>query len=296
MAIYSASHILLSLHEFYSSVVAYALDQPSSLFTANCVSRASLQLLTSFSLLPVLFVSAARWNRNSRRVAVLVAFLIALSLIIDAILRLLPCLHAFLYGRHVSTYTPSSTLLLLHLIVHGTWLSLTPTTILFVSRLFKLPSFLYRLTVPADVSADSIYKILRTHAITILLVRISSTYSHNSYLTARLSATILIAIIVCCVVLVWPSLTESINILLHTTPSAQVQSIRSRRDRVLALDGVVHCSHLHFWEENPQFVIGTLHVAVQPSACKYTVLRQATAAFDGLVDDLTVQVEDWRPT
>ena len=66
------------------------------------------------------------------------------------------------------------------------------------------------------------------------------------------------------------------------------------REEVLALEGVLSCGNLHVWEETADVLVGTLCVEVDGRVSKSWILEKGIAAFDGVVDDLTIQVESCR--
>lgn len=291
MMIYTLSNLLLTVLEFQSSLLFHNSTNVSN---KNGVSRASLQLLTSLSLVPILILPSTTFDTPNRRAPILATFLVALSLLMDALLRLLPCFQALIYGYDPEIINISPFFVVLHVFLHSSWLFLTRRRPGHKPGSIEARMLVDGIVIPTDLATDATVKILRVHAVTFLLLRVTAVLTHLLTDWNRASVAILILVILACAKFTWPTLTEAIFILLQAAPADSVQSIRTKREQVLALDGVVECSDVHIWEETQGLLVGTLSVFVHPSACKYTVLRRSIAAFDGLVDDLTVQVASWR--
>lgn len=297
MLIYIVCNLLLTLIEFNASVLSQQVEHSSAATTTNCVSRASLQLLTSLSLLPILLLPSASFDAPNRRAPILATFLVALSLLVDAILKLLPCFQALIYASQPDIVNNAPVFIALHLLLHSVWLAFTHRRPGHESRTIEARMLVDDLVIPTDLATDATVRVLRLHATTFVLLRVT-VVSTRLLLPVwnRLSVLIVTAVILGCAKYTWPILMDAVYVLLQAAPLDSVQSIRSRRQSVLALDGVVECSNVHIWEESHGLIVGTLSVYAHPSACKYTVLRRSIAAFDGLVDDLTVQVDSWRAT
>lgn len=295
MVVYTVSNLVLTLLEFHASLLFHN-STPSTSASKNYVSRASLQLLTSLSLLPILKLPSATFDASNKRAPILASFLVGLSLLIDAMLRLLPCFQALIYGYDPDIVNTSTFFVVCHVLVHSTWLFLTRRRPGHQPGSIEARMLLEGLVIPTDLATDATIKILRVHALTFLLLRVTAVLTRFLAGWNRVSVAIMSTVIVACASMTWPTMTEAIFVLLQAAPSDRVQSIPTRRQKVLDLDGVVECSHVHIWEETKGLIVGTLSVSVHPSACKYTVLRRSITAFDGLVDDLTVQVDSWRAT
>lgn len=295
MNLYSSTNLLLSLLEFNSALgwprFHYSL---SNVGNDVCISRASLQLLTSLSLLPILFLPTSGFDAIKRRAPVLVTFLITLALLIDGALRLIPFLQALFYGHVLAIFNLNPLLVVSHLLVHSAWLLQTRERPAEKNKVREARVFAESLVSPTDLTLDAAISALRAYALTM----ISIYFTKIALNVIRVStAIVLLAIVVtvACLRMAWTILRESIYILIQTAPYESIQSIRSRRDQLLALEGVVDCVNVHVWEESQGLVVGSLHVHVDPTSCKYTVLRRAISVFDGLVDDLTIQVECYPP-
>lgn len=95
--------------------------------------------------------------------------------------------------------------------------------------------------------------------------------------------------------LIWRVQSRWVRVLLQVCPRARQLAMQHAQERLATLEGVVECAALHAWEEavgGP--LVATLVVSVLPSACKTDVLNKTRALFEGVVDDLTVQMETWR--
>lgn len=100
--------------------------------------------------------------------------------------------------------------------------------------------------------------------------------------------------IVAAVLGVWlavPLLRVSLRVLLQGTEGKMVAVLKSRCDRLLQVEGVLRYVNLHVWEETVGFFVGTVCVVVKKGVETKGVLEMAVNAFDGVVHDLTVQVE-----
>lgn len=100
--------------------------------------------------------------------------------------------------------------------------------------------------------------------------------------------------VVAAVVGIWlavPLLRLSLRILLQATEGKLVAVLQARCERLLQVEGVLRYVNLHVWEETVGFFVGTVCVVVRKGVETRGVLEMAVNAFDGVVHDLTVQVE-----
>lgn len=290
--LYAVLNFLLAILEVQATAV---------LRDTQMTSRAALHFMTALSTLPIVMLRRLA-APSIRRAPVLCAFVLALALLIAALLHLLPALQVFLRGVPPrDRVSPSSPVILwLQLVLHAAYLA--------ASLRGPLPDHVPRARVPAGKSRPNaggsgarneggegdvlLIAALRAHALAMVAAR--GTDVLQTGLSQRVAAVGYVVVAALTIRSALPVGLASARVLLHGMPNACVQSMRSRREQVLAIEGVVECGHIHMWEEAAGFVVGTLCVTVQPTVSKNFVLHRAFSAFDGLVDDLTVQVENWR--
>lgn len=314
-AAYATLNLCLHLGELFATLLSTNSTTGVGNTDFDAKSRALLQVLTAVSVLPAAILPTPE-SMSSRRAPVLATFLIALALLVDAVLRLIAGVQALVRGGVPGVVVSPLPLLVAQCVLHLALLVATQMARGFGSaaraRLAQMKGKKHLAAVGSwdggagsksggtakDSAEDMAAKAgtmagLRLHALSALAGRVAAVAARNAsapsfasaYSTGAASLT---------AVLAWPVAMETARILLQAAPASAVQSIRSRRDQVLAIDGVVDCSNVHIWEETAGIIVGTLCVAVHPSVSKSVVLRRAISAFDGLVDDLTVQVENWR--
>lgn len=97
-----------------------------------------------------------------------------------------------------------------------------------------------------------------------------------------------------CALLAFPLLRLSLRVLVQGSPARVAAAVRRRVDALCRVEGVVRCENLRVWEESVGFFVATVGVLVKPGADSRFVLNQAVKLFDGVVNDLTVQVETVR--
>lgn len=281
-------------------------------------SRVILQLLTSGSLLPAALLPTPE-SMAARRSPVLASFLISLALLIDAVLRVLPCLQGMINHRTPFMSSPFSTsLFIAHLFTHAALLVFTRVRTrlnqnLLNQQQLQLQQQQQQQQQGMKASKGGFHKIKHhqqqliwkdnvvLHALTIYALSMMTSLA--AIMLSRVVFITKLTFFATCVHLLaaiitihmsFPVLMHNARILLQAAPSSSLHSIRSRREQVLAIDGVIECCNMHIWEETAGFIVGTVSVVVHPYVSKPEVLRRAVVAFEGLVDDLTVQVESWR--
>lgn len=248
----------------------------------EATSRAALHLLTTILILPATLTPPPH-TAPARRTPVLATFIIALTLLIDAVLRLLPSLQALFHSLPPHPLTHNRPALAFHAALHAFFLLATPRR----PSMSKLPVATPHSSAPVPA--------LRLHAKARLAAAVADAVSAH-ILTGSAAAALQTVVATLTAHAAVPALAHAARVLMQAAPGAVVASIRDGREAVLAIDGVLECGNVHIWEEAAGVLVGTLCVTVDAKVCKSSVLHSAVAAFDGIVDDLTVQVESWRPT
>eukprot|EP00177_Eucheuma_denticulatum_P003583 GFKZ01006491.1.p1 GENE.GFKZ01006491.1~~GFKZ01006491.1.p1 ORF type:complete len:314 (+),score=44.72 GFKZ01006491.1:180-1121(+) len=284
LLLYLSLHLLLSLHHLYSSL---NLRDPHS------VARATLSLLSSLSLLPS--YHSLRSPHSTPRHAILSLFIISLVALIAAILRLLSALEALSYGGH--------RLLDLKIVPLQTLLSACCVLALraappIVALRGGGVGLLHRI-----VATHPIRRRKQTHGqpalLAVLLHAVEGVAVRGLELVAGCApfATLhafAVADVLGAVLGMWlalPLLRLSLRVLLQATESRMVAVLKARCDRLMQVEGVLRYVNLHVWEETVGFFVGTVCVVVRKGVETRGVLDMAVKAFDGVVHDLTVQVE-----
>ena len=246
----------------------------------RAIARATLHFVTSLALLPAC-ASPSPATPPARRWPLLSAFVLCLTLLIEAFLRLLSAIQVVFY-----TLTPI--LFAHHLrIVLARLLASAVAILIFRTRASWHSD--PKLRSPATPA----YRALFLHALAASLAH-SSDALGIIFVSSHLSAFLDAASALFTVSLTLPLFRYVVNVLIHATPNTLVNTLKVRREAVLALEGVLSCGKMHFWEESAGLIVGTLCIVVDGRVSKAWVLERAVREFEGVVDDLTVQVESWR--
>ncbi|PXF46627.1 Metal tolerance protein 8 [Gracilariopsis chorda] len=245
----------------------------------HAIARASLQFLTALALLPVC-KRPQQPKSLTARWPVLAAFLLCLTLLIDAVLRVLTALEVLLYNLPRVIFQSHFALVLARLLV--------TCFAMFALRTLAAPPT-SKHTPPRSPAIRAMY----IHAVGATLANASDLLGLvcNSALPSAIFDTLASIFTILIVV---PLFRHTTRILMHAAPYGIGATIEARRDAVMKLDGVLHCGDIHIWEEGEGLVVGTICVLVEIHVDKASVLDTTARAFDGIVDDLTIQVESCR--
>lgn len=287
LLLYLSLHLLLSLHHLYSSL---NLRDPHS------VARATLALLSSLSLLPS--YHSLRSPHSTPRHAILSLFITTLVALIAAILRLLSALEALSYG--------GDRLLDVKIVALQTLLSACCVLALraappIVALRGGGVGLLHRIVATTPMRRKN-----RTHAqpalLGVLLHAVEASVVRGLELLAGCAPVTTVHAFALADILgaalgIWlalPLLKLSLRVLLQATESRMVAVLKARCDQLMQVEGVLRYVNLHVWEETVGFFVGTVCVVVRKGVETRGVLDMAVKAFDGVVHDLTVQVETCR--
>ena len=285
--------LVISSTRFYTALtlVLSALQLRYAIINAHphATARAAVQLLTATALLPVCALSADTSPFNKRS-PVLSAFVLTFSLIIDPVLRVLTAIEVLSSPQKPNALHSRAPIILTRLAAS-----------LIAVFLFRSYSHLHHQVFPnksnrkssLDTAHSPAFAALYLHALTAALSHLCDVialYAHSTVLTASLDIVSSFITVACAT----PLLQYTTAVLMHATPPSLANAIKSAREEVLALEGVLSCANLHVWEETAGLLVGTLCVEVDGRVSKSWVLEKAIAAFEGVVDDLTIQVESWR--
>lgn len=254
----------------------------------HATARATLQLLSSSALFPVSSLPSCETS-SKRRWPILAGFLLAITLLIESVLRTLTALEILAYSLDRVVFQSHLTLVVIRF-------ACALTAALFFQRYIPaaFPPFIDRNRKRTSQTAHiPSIAAMQLHASMTGLSHLCDgigIYIHSSATSAALDI----------IASMWsvsrtvPLLTYAIDSLMHATPPRLVNTINARREQVLALEGVLSCRNVHVWQESAGILVGTLCVEIDGWVSKSWVVDKVIAVFEGVLDDLTVQVESWR--
>jgi len=89
-----------------------------------------------------------------------------------------------------------------------------------------------------------------------------------------------------------PLITGSGGTLLQCTPDEFEENQEKCLKKVMAIQGVIGYRNPHFWKQNKDIIIGTIHIQINNEASQQKVLQQITSLFkEKGVKNLTVEIE-----
>ena len=88
-----------------------------------------------------------------------------------------------------------------------------------------------------------------------------------------------------------PRCKKTAMILLQTTPINLKDTIDKAVREICTMEGVLECTHQHFWAHSSSNVVGSLHLRIRSDANEQTILFQVYNIFTNLVTHLTIQIE-----
>ena len=283
--------IYFSLH---LSFCAYSLYEAIHLYDPRETARATLRLLSAFSLLPILYKPTTD-SPTQRRWPVVITFLISLALLIDAVLRVLDAGDAFLEGPPKREVIKPINIIIIHLLLHITAaLSLRHVT---SKQSILVPKFV-QFMLPnrhciSDHNMSPENTAIHLHAVSAALARLVDLLFviTKSFLLSSLLDIIAASITA---IAAFPLLKSSVKILIHAVPPSLVEKLMEKRDEVSQIDGVLSCGNIHVWEETHGRFIGTLCVTVDTTVSKDEIMRRIMSLLNGLTHDFTLQVDTWE--
>lgn len=325
-AAYVFAHILLALR--LVRIAARARDAAS-------VATATLQLLSALALVPAAAATRCPrklvYGAGRLRVPVLAAFVAALALLLGAVLRAGAASEAAAYGldrRATPVVSARVAELVISVLAVGVFrrAAAVPGLVLPVavrlvrsaaSDRFAVSGPGLKSTSPASTASvaskrhtaagarlledrartptPALYGIL-LHALSSVAARLVDVVVQFLQLPQRTASIADAAAAIFSASIAWPLLALMVGILMQATPLKLVNIVRSRIETIMHLEGVVACSNVHIWEETAGVYVGTMSVRIKSGTSSSFILQSAVQAFNGIVDDLTVQVETQHET
>ncbi|CAN8064020.1 unnamed protein product [Agarophyton chilense] len=273
----SSAQLYASLSLLFATILLHASvrdDHP------HAIARAALQLVTAVALLP----ACRRVPRGSPlrfRWPVLAAFLVCLALLVDAVLRVLTALEVLFYDL-------SRVVFRLHPFIVLSRLLVTLSAVFTLRALVAPPSGKHAAVPHTAIRAMYIHAVAATLANSSDAIGLLAHSAIPSAIFDTFASIFTILVVI-------PQFRHTTRILMHAAPYGIASTIGTRREAVMKLEGVLQCGDIHIWEEGEGLIVGTICVLVDVHVSKSWVLERTARAFDGIVDDLTIQVESSRP-
>lgn len=279
---YVALQTLLPLHALYRSAV---------LADAAATAHATLHLLSAVALLPALYTT----TRLARppRLPLLAAFLSALVTLISAALRLLALPRA-VPPRLPPLHLPLRlSLALAAALLLRASAPLTRVRPALPRPLRALVAARPRKRAPAPDVAPALLAAL-LHALADAAARAAEALARAVRAApAHAAAADAVAALLAAAVAL-PVLALALRVLVQAAPARVAAEVRRRCDLLLKEEGVLRCAQVRFWEERVGVFVGTLCLVVRKGVETRPVIEKAVQAFDGVLHDVTVQVDAWR--
>lgn len=275
-----------------------SLSASAALKDAYGISRAALQIVSAASLIPSVIASDAR-------APTLAALAGTISLFVDGVLRALAAAHQIVHASGALRSTPRYVLV--------SALQAGVSTAAAAAAAPRALSFLRGMDVVAKAplappppssdaaagggakasAADDLGMVLvLVHGVSCVAARVADVAAALGGVGPGWLALVDACAAAFCVWILVGPIRMLCDILLQATPRRLQVPLRSRMDRVAALEGVVTVGRAHFWEETPGVCVGTVAVTVSRGVRKSSVVGRVHACFEGVVETVFVQVEE----
>lgn len=274
------------------------LSASATLKDAYGISRAALQFVSALSLIPSVIATDARAPS-------LAALAGSVSLFVDGVLRALTALHQIVHASGALRSTPRYVLVsaLQAGVSTAAAAAAAPRALALLRDLDVVAKAAPNAPKPPSSdaaaggakaeAADNLCMVLvLLHAVSCVAARVADVAAaFGGVGPAWLALFDACAAASCLSILVGP-IRMLCDILLQATPRRLQVPLRSRMDRVAALEGVVTVGSAHFWEETPGVCVGTVTLTVSRGVRKSSVVGRVHACFEGVVERVFVQVEE----